>query len=457
MPEQVILIFDIGKTNKKAFVFNRRWQMRDAYTTSIGTLADEDGVAYEDIDQLGAWLLRTLDECRAHPDYQLAAVNVSAYGATLVHTNAEGKLSAPVYDYLKPITENFVEAFYTHRGGQDQFCTLTASPALGMLNAGVHLAWLAAYREDKFRQTEHSMFLPQYLSFLITGRAVTEPTGLGCHTALWNFRTDQYHDWVTSDEIGSKLPPLSSTTHTETVERQGTRFAVGVGIHDSSASLAVFLEALETPFLLVSTGTWSITLNAFSDDTLSPRDTEHDCLNYLSHHGKKVRASRLFLGNEHDRQVTQLTAHFGCQWDDLECLEPDWSLFDQLRSQQYASLIQLNASPMLTIDYGSFATHTPAYHALVIALLRQQVVSIQRATGSATIQDIYLAGGFCQNRLFAPYLAEMMPQHRIYLADMSEASALGAAAVIQDSWQPERPLREVLSFARVEGRANAPA
>lgn len=93
-------------------------------------------------------------------------------------------------------------------------------------------------------------------------------------------------------------------------EYEGQRIKVGVGIHDSSAALLPYLRAEPEPFLLISTGTWSISLNPFSGNALSRDDLEHHCLNFLRMGGEPVRAARLFFGKEYSTQVSRLAAHY---------------------------------------------------------------------------------------------------------------------------------------------------
>jgi hypothetical protein len=52
----------------------------------------------------------------------------------------------------------------------------------------------------------------------------------------------------------------------------GRRMRIGVGIHDSSAALLPYVKSSKRPFVLVSTGTWSVSLNPFAQGALSTAD-----------------------------------------------------------------------------------------------------------------------------------------------------------------------------------------
>src|SRR5690625_4292400 len=90
-----------------------------------------------------------------------------------------------------------------------------------------------------------------------------------------------------------------------------------MGLNDTSASLIPYLKEEKEPFLLLSTGTWTISANPFSEDPLSAEDLENDCLNFLRMDGGQVRVARLFLGREHEIQVQSISAHYGVELKEI--------------------------------------------------------------------------------------------------------------------------------------------
>ena len=84
-PIKVILIFDVGKTNKKLLLFDEHYRIVFENSTQLDETIDEDGDACEDIVTLSNWLQESFLEITADERYLISAVSVSAYGATLVH------------------------------------------------------------------------------------------------------------------------------------------------------------------------------------------------------------------------------------------------------------------------------------------------------------------------------------------------------------------------------------
>src|SRR6185436_17742410 len=110
--------------------------------------------------------------------------------------------------------------------------------------------------------------------------------------------------------------------------------AVGAGLHDSSAALIPYLATFREPFILLSTGTWCISLNPFNHSQLSDYELDQDCLCYLSYEGKPVKASRLFAGYEHEQQVKRLADHFNKPLDHYSTVKCDLQILAALNKKK---------------------------------------------------------------------------------------------------------------------------
>src|SRR5690606_31316494 len=99
----------------------------------------------------------------------LRALNFSTYGASFVHLGSDGRVVAPLYNYLKPYPKRTLDRFFAKYPEQENSLQ-TASPNLAMLNSGLQLYWLKHDKPKIFGQIKHSLHLPQYLSFLFTGK-----------------------------------------------------------------------------------------------------------------------------------------------------------------------------------------------------------------------------------------------------------------------------------------------
>src|ERR1700722_12004452 len=97
----VIAIFDIGKTNKKLFLFDEQYKIVWEQSEVCEQTTDEDGEPCEDIQLLTSWVHRSLSVLASLGDFLVRAINFSAYGASFVYIGGDNKPMAPLYNYLK--------------------------------------------------------------------------------------------------------------------------------------------------------------------------------------------------------------------------------------------------------------------------------------------------------------------------------------------------------------------
>ena len=71
----VLAVFDVGKTNKKLFLFDEQYQIVSEQSESLLPAMDEDGDACEDLPRLTAWVRESLARVRSRPDIRVRAVD----------------------------------------------------------------------------------------------------------------------------------------------------------------------------------------------------------------------------------------------------------------------------------------------------------------------------------------------------------------------------------------------
>lgn len=433
---KVTLIFDIGKTNKKCFLFDKNYQEVYQEYIKIPEIEDENGDPCDDLIAIEKWIKSTLRKLLKNKKWKIRAINFSTYGASFVHLDKHGKLLTPLYNYLKPYPKKCLQSFYKKYGSSLKIASETASPPSEMLNSGFQLYWLKHSRPTIFKKICWSLHLPQYLSYLLTGNLVSDFTSIGCHTSLWHFGKGDYHEWVYTEKLDKILPPIVKTTKSISKKIRKQKIKIGVGIHDSSAALLPYLKATQKPFLLISTGTWSINLNPFSKEVLTENDLANDCLNYMRINGKPVKATRLFLGNEYQLQVEQLTIFYNKKATAHKKISFNEAIYYQLTAdyQRYFALMSIDNS-LPRPEYSSiksFTTFEEAYHQLMLELVELQVDMAERAIGNTKIKEIYIDGGFANNEIFIQLLIRHFKGLKIRTTQSPLGSALGAAMVISN-------------------------
>ena len=268
MKKQCCLVFDVGKTNQKYFLFDQQYNLVKREKVTLPKVEDEDGHSAENIQGIASWMKKSFEILLQSQAFEIDKVSFSGFGATLVHLDEKGEVVTPVYDYHKPLEADILTSFYQKYGPESIFSSQTGSQNLNLLNSGKQLYWLKYKRSELFKKISCTLHMPQFMSYVFTGEMFTEYTSIGCHTNLWDYEKKDYHHWVKAEGIDRLFPPIVQTQKTLIKKIKGRNITFGIGIHDSSSALLTYLMKEKESFVLLSTGTWCINFNPFSKDFL---------------------------------------------------------------------------------------------------------------------------------------------------------------------------------------------
>jgi len=434
--QAVILIYDAGKTNKKRLLYDHRHRLVFEDSVRLPETADEDGFPCEDIHALTAWIKNSFQQIMSDERFAVKAVNFSAYGASFVYVDENLLPVLPLYNYLKPYPEPLKEKFYKLYGGEAGFSKIASSPVLGSLNSGMQLYRLKNENPNMFSKIRYALHLPQYLSSILTGKAFSEITSLGCHTNLWDFTKQGYHDWVRNEGAEEKFPPMMAGDECVKIRHKEQTVCVGVGLHDSSSALIPYLEKFHEPFVLLSTGTWCISLNAFNKTPLSSHELRNDCLCFLTYRGHPLKASRLFAGFEHEQKAGQLAEYYKTEARQLLMTKYNSDIADKIKSGSIRKEGRREETLSSPNDLGAFDSCEEAYHRLMMDIVEKQAQSSQLVL-EQSVNKMFIDGGFSQNDIYMNLMAEAFPDLEVYSATVPQSSALGAALAIRKHWNKE--------------------
>lgn len=431
-----IIIFDIGKTNKKAILYdysyNELWQTSRIFPE----IYDEDNYPCEDLQSILVWMKELLYQLIKENKFEITHLNFSSYGASFVHIDKAGNILTPLYNYTKPLPEEISYSFYQKQGGEERMAVETSSPTLEFLNSGLQIYYIKKRYPFIFDKIAWSLHLPQYLSYYFTHHPISEYTSIGCHTTLWNFQENNYHQWVYEEKIVEKLPPIKASNTRFEINILGSKIQTGIGIHDSSSALYPYTLSSNEPYLLLSTGTWSIVFNPFSSVHLSKEELGKDCLLFLQPDGKPVKAARLFLGNAYQKQLEEIVEFFQYDVDHFE----EESIKDNLLEKFSASdpihfsfpSLKLANNAKEASDLGKFKSFEEAYYRMVWELSSYQIIKINLASEGIKFKKIFLEGGFSKNQLFIACLKKQLPSVEIIISGYSSGASLGAAMQVMN-------------------------
>jgi L-fuculokinase len=288
-----IAALDVGKTNKKLFVYDAALHCLNPDEKGVVLPpVERDGLLCDDAAGVYRWMLDGLaDAARRHPN--IRAVSISAHGATIALLGrqrdavfpGDGGLVFPIVSYEQPVSPEEDESFYRDLSmtpEEMQRRTGTARFAW-LLNHGRQIHWLKRRFPERFAAVTAILMWPQYLGYLLTGEKGAEPTYLGCHGYLLDLDGRRYS--VVAEELGIvdrlPAPPFRATWDvlgrlTPAVARRtglSPDCLVTMGVHDSNAALVPYFAKGFTDFVVQDSGTWIVTMSprreaVFEDDEL---------------------------------------------------------------------------------------------------------------------------------------------------------------------------------------------
>ena len=154
--------------------------------------------------------------------------------------------------------------------------------------------------------------------------------------------------------------------------------------------------------------------------------------------GSPVKAARLFLGYEHEHQVKQLNQRFGVSPHHHKTIPFSPMVYQKLKKGPNPQFewIGLSRKSKKTTPL-SYSTFEEAYHHLMIALVARQVESIKLAQGEMYIKQLFVEGGFSNNKIFLKLLCLSLPTMEIYSSQLAQGSALGAVLLAGTTSLPQ--------------------
>jgi sugar (pentulose or hexulose) kinase len=303
---RLIAVIDIGKTNAKVVLIDSTTRRKVA-GRSTPNLVRRDGVyPHADVEMLWSFIIESLTSLQAK--HGVDGISITTHGATAAMM-ARDRLALPVLDYEHSGPEETAVAYDAVRPDFAE----SLSPRLpNGLNLAAQIFWQAQAHAQAFADVTDILAYPQYWAWRLTGVMASEVTSLGCHTDLWAPALGDFSSLVRSQGWSGLFPPVKPAASVLGSIRPEVASATGLGagtpvtcgIHDSNASLLPHLGANETPFTILSTGTWTIAMTVGGDTT--KLDQRRDSLANVDAYGRPVPTARFMGGREFDQLVGEV-------------------------------------------------------------------------------------------------------------------------------------------------------
>jgi sugar (pentulose or hexulose) kinase len=411
-----VAVLDFGKTNSKLFVFGQDGLILDERRTQP-KWTRQNGFSVLDEAELHDWALGALAD--VVENHGLDGVMVSGHGCTFALVD-DTALTHPILDYEQEPPAEI--AAQIDRRIPDFAETFSPRLPLGF-NYGRHMLWLQAVDPGAFATATSILGYPQYWSWRLGGRPVSEVSYLGCHSHLWAPRKRDFSSLVDAEGWRGQMPAFARAGAVIGERRLGDAarpIAIHNGVHDSNAALYAYRRQELGPLTVVSTGTWVIVLNP--DCPLDALDRDRDMLVNVDVDGGPVPTIRFMGGRE------------------FAAISGGW----QGAIQHGAVLQAIDAGIMALPSFapggpmpdrpGRLVGRTPdaaeraAAALLYVALMVDLCLDLIHSQNTVIVDGGLNAGG-----LLAGLLAELRPGQAFLQGATLEGSATGAAALAFES------------------------
>ncbi len=459
MQKKNFLAFDIGATSGRGVIGsldNGRFGMKEIYRFP-NAIMELHGKYYWDVYQLYAAMKETLRLC-AQQNIAIDSIGIDTWGVDFGYIGKDGTLLGLPRAYRDPYTEGASEEFF-QRIPREELYRLTG---IEIMNINSLFQLFRAKKEHfaPLEAAEEILFMPDLLSYLLTGNRVCEYTEASTSQLLNPVTKQVEPSLLEAAGVSPSLvrplvmPGTFIGTLTDALANEtgvGKVPVIAVAGHDT-ASAVTAVPATNPNFAYLSSGTWSL----LGIETDVPIITEESFRNNFTNEGG-VEGTTRFLKN-----ITGMWL--------LEQCRKEWER--EGRSYTYPQIVEMAEgaaafSSLINPDEACFANpqsmtkaiHTyckqtnqaiPATDAECVRCIfrslanrYKEMLALLQEMAPFPIERLHVIGGGSKNSLLNQFTADAtgIP----VVAGPSEATAIGncliqakAAGLVTDRWEIRR-------------------
>ncbi len=460
---------DLGATSGRTIIGridNDRFELEEV-TRFPNNLIVQGGHYYWDIYALYFEIIKGLKEV-AHRGLEITSIGIDTWGVDFVFIGKDNAILRNPRAYRDPITFEAMDDYLEHVISRKEVYDVTGIQFMSF-NSLFQLYAMRKEDNSAFRHARKILFVPDALSWMLTGKEVCEYT-IASTSQLLDPYTKQLDDRLLASvsldrsKFGRMVMPGTKIgVLTEEVQRLtglGAVPVIAVAGHDTGSAVAA-VPAKDEQFAYLSSGTWSLMGIETRDAIINDLSYER---NFTNEGG--VEGTTRFLKNicgmwlyercrlEWPEEVRQLS-HPELQGSAMQ-VEPFRSLINP-DDQLFASPSSMTgAIQQYCRDTRQPVPETPAEICRCIfdslALRYKQVFEwLQEFAGSSPLKVLHVIGGGSLNRYLNQFTANATGA--TVLAGPQEGTAIGnimlqakAAGLVSDIWEMRRIIADSIDL-----------
>ena len=463
---------DLGATSGRTIIgsiSDGKFDLEEV-TRFPNNLIETGGHFYWDIYALYFEMIRGLKEV-ASRGLQITSIGIDTWGVDFVLIGDDGAILRNPRSYRDPITFDAMDDYLKHVISRQEVYDVTGIQFMNF-NSIFQLYAMQREQNSALRQAAKILFVPDALSWMLTGNAVCEYT-IASTSQLLDPRTKQLDErllaslQLSRSKFGRMVSPGSVigvlTDEVQRLTGLGPVPVIAVAGHDTASAVAA-VPAKNEQFAYLSSGTWSLMGIETKDAVINERSYE---LNFTNEGG--VEGTTRFLKNicgmwlyercrkEWPEEVRQLS-HPELQGSAMtiepfrSIINPDDDLFANPSSM-------IEAIQTYCKNSGQPVPETPAEICRCIfdslALRYRQVFQWLKEFSSFDLSVLHIIGGGSLNKFLNQFTANSLGVQ--VLAGPQEGTAIGnimlqakASGLVGDIWEMRRIIANSLQLVKYE-------
>ena len=463
---------DLGATSGRTIIgsiSDGKFDLEEV-TRFPNNLIETGGHFYWDIYALYFEMIRGLKEV-ASRGLQITSIGIDTWGVDFVLIGDDGAILRNPRSYRDPITFDAMDDYLKHVISRQEVYDVTGIQFMNF-NSIFQLYAMQREQNSALRQAAKILFVPDALSWMLTGNAVCEYT-IASTSQLLDPRTKQLDErllaslQLSRSKFGRMVSPGSVigvlTDEVQKLTGLGPVPVIAVAGHDTASAVAA-VPAKNEQFAYLSSGTWSLMGIETKDAVINERSYE---LNFTNEGG--VEGTTRFLKNicgmwlyercrkEWPEEVRQLS-HPELQGSAMtiepfrSIINPDDDLFANPSSM-------IEAIQTYCKNSGQPVPETPAEICRCIfdslALRYRQVFQWLKEFSSFDLSVLHIIGGGSLNKFLNQFTANSLGVQ--VLAGPQEGTAIGnimlqakASGLVGDIWEMRRIIANSLQLVKYE-------
>ena len=426
-------------------------------------LIEVGGHFYWDIYALYQYVIDGLKLVAGKQDVKIVSIGIDTWGVDFVCVGKDGHLLRQPYAYRDPQTNGAPEALFS-RIPRSKVYKLTGIQIMNF-NSLFQLDTLRRNNDSALAAVDKILFIPDALSYMLTGEMVTEYT-IASTAQLVNAQTRKLEPellkavGLTEEHFGRFVYPGEKvgtlTKEIQKITGLGAVPVIAVAGHDTGSAVAA-VPALNPNFAYLSSGTWSL----MGIETDAPAITEEtEKLNFTNEGGVAgtIRLLKNICGmwllercraGWGETSYPELIAEAETAEPFRSLINPDNALFANPDDME-------NAIRKYCMDTNQPVPETRGQIVRCIfeslAFRYKEVLALLSEMAPFPIRKLHVIGGGSMNNLLNQFTANVI--NMPVVAGPSEATAIGncmvqarAAGLVADRWEMRRLINSFLSPA----------